>query len=121
MEQYRQSCLLSDEGKPASPLAEPVPALKLQTTGPGNLAYLEQDSSGRVFLHFRGLRFDVDDLVPASLAGKRRQPASTAGEFVCRQMLMHHGYREEAWPALAYRFLLQHAARRDAAPSRRRI
>ena len=121
MEQYRQSCLLSDEGKPASPLAEPVPALKLQTTGPGNLAYLEQDSSGRVFLHFRGLRFDVDDFVPASLTGKRRQPASTAGEFVCRQMLMHHGYREEAWPALAYRFLLQHAARRDAAPSRRRI
>ena len=117
MEQYRQSY---DGEKSVSPLAEQVPALKLQTTGPGNLAYLEQDSGGRVFLHFRGLRFDVDDFVPASLAGKRRQLAITAGEFVCRQMLTYHGYREEAWPALACRFLLQHAARRDAAPSRRR-
>ena len=40
------------------------PALKLQTVGPANLAYLEQDRTGRVFLYFRGLHFGVDATCP---------------------------------------------------------
>ena len=93
----------------ASPHLEEVLVLKLRTTGPANAAYLEQDTSGRVYLYFRGLHFSVDDYVPDSLGGSRsRAPCATAGQFICRQMLTHHGYHEDAWPDLARRFLLQH-------------
>ena len=89
-------------------LAEAL-VLKLQTTGPANAAYLEQDTSKRVYLFFRGLHFGVDDYVPDALVGIRsRTPCATAGQFICRQMLTHYGYHEDAWPELARRFLLQH-------------
>ena len=89
-------------------LAQAV-VLKLQTSGPANAAYLEKDTSGRVYLYFRGLHFGVDDYVPDSLVGKRsRAPCATAGQFICRQMLMLYGYHEDGWPELARRFLLQH-------------
>ena len=89
--------------------------LKLQTVGPANIAYLEQDGSGRVHLYFRGLHFGVDDYVPDSLAGSRsRSPFGTAGQFICRQMLMHYGYHEDGWPALARQFLSQHTASQHA-------
>ena len=89
-------------------LAESV-VLKLQTTGPANAAYLEQDTSKRVYLFFRGLHFGVDDYVPDALVESRsRTPCATAGQFICRQMLTHYGYHEDAWPELARRFLLQH-------------
>jgi len=94
----------------SGPLAE-ARVFKLQTTGPANTAFLEQDSSGRVHLNFRGLRFGADDYVPDSLGGSRtRSPRATAGQFICRQMITHHGYHEDKWPALARRFLLQHQA-----------
>ena len=93
----------------ASPHLAEALVLKLQTTGPANAAYLEQDTSGRVYLYFRGLHFGVDDYVPDSLGGNRsRAPCATAGQFICRQMLSYYGYHEDAWPDLARRFLLQH-------------
>ena len=97
---------LSPAGSPH--LAEAL-VLKLQTTGPANAAYLEQDTGKRVYLFFRGLHFGVDDYVPDALVGSRsRTPCPTAGQFICRQMLTHYGYHEDAWPELARRFLLQH-------------
>ena len=84
-------------------------ALKLQTIGPANLAYLKCDGKGRVFLYFRGLLYGVDDYVPASLIRNHSISTSgTAGEFVCRQMLAQYGNRENDWPDLARQFLLQH-------------
>jgi hypothetical protein len=94
----------------AAQLAEAL-VLKFQTAGSANIAYLEQDGSGRVYLYFRGLHFDVDDYVPDSLAGSRsRSPCGTAGQFICRQMLTHYGYHEDGWPALARQFILQPTA-----------
>ena len=93
----------------ASPHLAEALVLKLQTTGPANAAYLEEDTSGRVYLYFRGLHFGVDDYVPDSLVGRRsRTPCATAGQFICRQMLTHYGYHEDAWPDLARRFMMQH-------------
>jgi hypothetical protein len=99
---------------PAQPVqmirpTEKPSSLKLQTSGPANVAYLEQDQSGNVYLYFRGLRFGVDDYVPDSLIRSQSiSPSGTAGELVCRQMLTNHGYHEDKWPLLARRFLLQH-------------
>jgi hypothetical protein len=102
----------STQSHPVDTAAAPsgqAPALKLHTAGAANLAYLYQDGSGHAYLYFRGLHFDVDDYVPESLSGHRLMaPAGTAGQFVCRQMLTHYGYREDGWPELARRFLLQH-------------
>ena len=87
----------------------PAKVLELHTAGAANRAYL-QEASGRVSLYFRGLHFGVDDYVPNSLAGSRSAwTGGTAGQFTCRQMLARHGHDEDAWPALARQFLLQHA------------
>ncbi len=94
---------------PSTPIEKP-PLLKLQTAGPANVAYLEQDNSGIVHLYFRGMRFGVDDFVPDSLIRSQTiSPSGTAGELVCRHMLTLHGYHEDKWPHLARRFLLQHS------------
>ena len=82
--------------------------LVLHTIGPANRAYLEQDGTGRLSLHFRGLRYGVDDFLPSSIFGLSVSPSVTAGEFVCRQMLRRHGDHEQEWPALARQFLLKH-------------
>lgn len=82
--------------------------LVLHTIGPANRAYLGQDATGRLSLHFRGLRYGVDDFLPSSIFGLSVSPSVTAGEFVCRQMLRRHGDREQEWPALARQFLLNH-------------
>jgi hypothetical protein len=87
-----------------------APVLVLHTVGPANRAYLEQDPTGGVTLHFRGLRYGVDDYLPSSLFALSISPSVTAGEFVCRQMLRHFGYRENEWPALARQFLMKHTA-----------
>jgi hypothetical protein len=88
----------------------PAKVLELHTAGAANRAYLQQEASGRVSLYFRGLHFGVDDYVPNSLAGNRSAwCGGTAGQFTCRQMLARHGHDEDAWPALARQFLLQHA------------
>lgn len=98
---------------------EKMPFLKLQTAGPANVAYLEQDSSGSVYLYFGGLRFGVDDYVPDSLIRSQAiSQSGTAGELVCRQMLTGYGYHEDKWPLLARRFLLQHSAHPDAGSAR---
>ncbi|HEX7811527.1 MAG TPA: hypothetical protein VF460_06430 [Burkholderiales bacterium] len=82
----------------------------LKTVGPANRAYLAVDKAGRIYLCFRGLPYGVDDFVPNSLVGDQAAwPSSTAGEFVCRQMLQRHGRNEGDWPELARRFLLSHA------------
>jgi hypothetical protein len=95
--------------------------LKLKTVGPANLAYLEQDAAGDVCLYFRGLHFGVDDYVPKSLIQSQSISSSgTAGEFVCRQMLTHYGYREDDWPILARQFLMKHrTCRPDRSESKR--
>ncbi len=86
-----------------------VLVLMLHTVGRANRAYLEQNGAGDLFLYFRGLHYGVDDYVPNSLFGIRSiSPSVTAGEFVCRQMLRDHGYREDEWPTLARQFLLKH-------------
>ena len=82
--------------------------LVLHTIGPANRAYLGQDGAGRLSLHFRGLRYGVDDFLPSSIFGLSVSPSVTAGEFVCRQMLRRHGDHEQEWPALARQFLLKH-------------
>ena len=90
-------------------------ALKLQTIGPANLAYLKCDGKGRVFLYFRGLLYGVDDYVPASLFRSQLTSISaTAGDFVCRRMLSRYGNREDEWPDVARQFLLQHAMYQSA-------
>ena len=100
------------------PIEKP-PLLKLQTAGPANVAYLEQDRSGIVYLYFRGLRFGVDDYVPDSLIRSQALSQSgTAGELVCRQMLTNYGYHEDKWPVLARQFLLQHSVFQPATRSR---
>lgn len=84
-------------------------SVTLHTSGSAHFAYLEQDDRGRVYLYLRGLRFDTHDFVPISLIECLFiSPGSTASQFVCKQMLMHHGYRETGWPTLARRFLSQH-------------
>ena len=109
MDQHQTSSSQTRRNPAGSPHLAEALVLKLQTAGPANAAYLEQDTRGRVFLYFRGLHFGVDDYVPDSLGGSRsRAPCATAGQFVCRQMLTHYGYHEDAWPALARRFLSQH-------------
>lgn len=87
---------------------EEAPVLKLDTVGPANRAYLEQDGTGRLSLYFRGLRYGVDEYVPSSLFGSPISPSVTAGEFVCRQMLRRYGYHEDEWPSLARQFLMKH-------------
>jgi len=82
--------------------------LVLHTIGPANRAYLEQDRTGRLSLHFRGLCYGVDDFLPSSIFGLSMSPSVTAGEFVCRQMLRRYGDHEQEWPALARQFLLKH-------------
>lgn len=107
--------------QPVQAITTPVekpPSLKLQTAGPANAAYLEQDHNGSVYLYFRGLRFGVDDYVPDSLIRSQSiSPSGTAGELVCRQMLTGYGYHEDKWPLLARRFLLQHSAFQPATRS----
>lgn len=82
--------------------------LVLHTIGPANRAYLEQEGTGRMSLHFRGLRYGVDDFLPSSIFGLSISPSVTAGEFVCRQMLRRFGDQEQVWPALARQFLSKH-------------
>ena len=82
--------------------------LVLHTIGPANRAYLEQDGTGRLSLHFRGLRYSVDDFLPSSIFGLSNSPSVTSGEFVCRQMLRRFGDHEQEWPALARQFLSKH-------------
>lgn len=82
-----------------------------QPAGPANFACLERDATGCVCLHYRGMRYGVDDYVPESLLHSQSfSPSGTAGEFVCRLMLTRYGYREEEWPALARDFLMTHTA-----------
>jgi len=87
---------------------EEAPIFELHTIGPANRAYLKQDGTGRLSLHFRGLRYGVDDYLPSSLFGLSISPSVTAGEFVCRQMLQRLGSHEDQWPALVRQFLLNH-------------
>jgi len=87
---------------------EEVPIFELHTIGPANRAYLKQDGTGRLSLHFRGLRYGVDDYLPSSLFGLSISPSVTAGECVCRQMLQRFGSHEDQWPALVRQFLLKH-------------
>ena len=101
----------SSETRLAARSAKPedTPDLKVQTVGPANGAYLEQDAGGLVRLYFRGLHFGVDDNVPNSVTGSLSfSPGGTAGQFVCKQMLLHYGYHEDGWPTLARHFMLQH-------------
>ena len=84
-----------------------MPVPEVQAAGSTNVAYLEQDRSGSVYLCFRGLRFGVEDYVPESLVGGRPQsPRATAWEIVSRQMLRDHEYHEDQSPALARQFLI---------------
>lgn len=99
----------SQEAIAKSAQPEKAQLLVLHTIGRANRAYLEQEGTGRLYLHFRGLRFGVDDYLPSSLFGLSISPSVTAGEFVCRQMLRRFGYHEDEWPALAREFLLKHA------------
>ena len=87
---------------------EEAPIFKLHTIGRANRAYLEQDGTGRLSLHFRGLRYGVDDFLPSSIFGLSVSPSVTAGEFVCRQMLQRFGSHEDQWPALVRQFLKKH-------------
>ena len=87
---------------------EEASMLVLHTIGPANRAYLEQDGTGRLSLHFRGLCYGVDDYLPSSLFGLSTSPSVTAGEFVCRQMLQRFGCHEYQWPALVRQFLMKH-------------
>ncbi len=97
---------------------ERAAALQLQMHGPANLAYLEQDSTRRVYLHFRGMRYGVDDYVPHCLVRNQSiSPSGTVGEFVCRRMIALHGYRDDEWPTLARQFLLQHTTSLSAGRS----
>ena len=90
---------------------EDAPVLKLHTAGPANRAHLERDRTGRLSLYFRGLHYGVDDYLPNSLFGSRSISLSTtAGEFVCRQMLRDHGYQEDQWPEVARQFLITHTS-----------
>ncbi len=90
--------------------SDDVPGPQLPAAGPASVAYLEQDGAGSVYLCFRGLRFGVEDYVPESLVGGRLQSQRvTAWEFVARQMLRDHGYREDQWPELARQFLIAHS------------
>lgn len=89
---------------------EGAPVLVLHTIGPANRAYLEQHGTEGVHLHFRGLRYGVDDYAPSSLFGLSISPSVTAGEFVCRQMLRRFGYREDEWSVLARQFLMKHTS-----------
>ena len=93
--------------KPASP--EGVQVFRLRQTGSANRVQVEQDGTGRLSLHFRGLHYGVDDYLSNSLFGWRPiSPSITAGEFVCRQMLRDFGYDEAEWPTLARLFLMTH-------------
>jgi hypothetical protein len=80
--------------------------LVLHTIGPANRAYVGKDDTGSVNLHFRGLRYGVDEYLPSSLFGLSISPSVTAGEFVCRQMHWRFGHHENEWPALARQFLI---------------
>jgi hypothetical protein len=93
-------------GNSAQP--EEASVLVLHTIGPANRAYVGKDDTGSVNLHFRGLRYGVDDYLPSSLFGLSISPSVTAGEFVCRQMHWRFGHQENAWPALARQFLINH-------------
>jgi hypothetical protein len=93
---------------------EERPMLKLHTVGLANRAHLEEDHSGQVRLHFRGLQYGVEDPVPPSLIRSRTAVGITAGEFVGGKMLRRHGYDEQGWPDLARRFLLTFTARQAA-------
>jgi hypothetical protein len=109
MEQHQSfSASQSQPAQPKSAQREDPPGLALPTAGRGNLAYLEQDSTGCVYLYFRELHFGVDDCVPDSLVRSQSiSPGRTAGDFVYKLMLTCYGYRDDGWPPLARRFLWQ--------------
>jgi len=94
------------DGNSAQPAEASV--LVLHTIGPANRAYVGKDDAGRVNLHFRGLRYGVDDYLPSSVFGLSTSPSVTAGEFVCRQMHWRFGHDENEWPALVRQFLINH-------------
>jgi hypothetical protein len=95
-----------------------TPELQLRTASAANLAYLDQDGTGRVHMYFREFHYGVDDYVPDSLTASRSLPPSgTVGVLLFKQMLTHYRYHEDGWPALASQLLLQHTTGQSAKQS----
>jgi hypothetical protein len=119
MDQQQPYCSQSDLADVQTAESGRTAALKFRTFAPGNPAHIEQDSTGRAYLHFRGLRYGVDNHVAHSLVRSLSiSPSGTIGEFVYRRMITLHEYRDDEWPDLARQFLLQHTTGQSAGRSR---
>ena len=68
---------------------------------------LYQSADNSVTLHFEGVPYASDQLVPYHIAGgNSRQERQTASAFVARWMTKKHGADRQKWPRLAQEFCL---------------
>lgn len=68
--------------------------------------YLEQSTTGRVYLHVHDLDFSPDDPLPAALFPvDASPPPAKARYYVSTRMIIEYGRDESRWPPLARQFV----------------
>lgn len=81
-------------------------------------AFLAQFDNHAVVLHFEGLHYAQNEVVPYHIAKANIQRSrQTAGDYVGQYMIERHGRERENWPQLARQFVHDRPSN-DASPSR---
>lgn len=68
-------------------------------------AFLARLDEQTILLHFEGLHYASNEVVPYHIAKHFRRTRQTAAEYVARYMSERHGGERGDWPQLAQQFV----------------